>query len=50
MDYVAELSEELSKKLGRKVRLVDGKRSGRIELEFYGAEDREKLIDLLRRL
>ena len=47
---VAELSEELSKKLGRKVRLVDGKRSGRIELEFYGAEDREKLIDQLRRL
>ena len=50
VDYVAELSEELSKKLGRKVRLVDGKRSGRIELEFYGAEDREKLIDQLRRL
>lgn len=47
VDYAAEVSEQLSKTLGRKVKLIDGKRSGRIEIEFYGVEDREALIDLL---
>jgi len=50
IDYAADVSDRLSKALGRKVKLVDGKRSGRIELEFYGSDDREKLISLLARL
>jgi len=50
IDYAAELSAELSALLGRKVQLIDGRRSGRIELSFYGAEDREALIDALRKL
>lgn len=50
IDYSAEISEILSKSLGRKVRLVDGKRTGRIELEFYGADDREALIEKLKKL
>ncbi len=50
VDYAAELSEELEKKLGRKVRLVEKNGSGRIELAFYDAEDREKLIGQLRKL
>ena len=50
IDYAAEISELLSKSLGRKVRLVDGKRTGRIELEFYGADDREALIEKLKKL
>ena len=50
VDYAAEVSDILSKALGRKVRLVDGKRTGRIELEFYGADDREALIEKLRKL
>ena len=48
VDYIRELERELESALGRKVRLVDGKKKGRIELEYYGAEDREKLIDNLR--
>lgn len=48
VDYVREVERELENALGRKVRLVDGKKKGRIELEFYGAEDREKLIENLR--
>lgn len=48
VDYVRELERELENALGRKVRLIDGKKKGRIELEFYGAEDREKLIENLR--
>ena len=50
VDYAAEAAEELSKLLGRRVRLVDGRRTGRIELEFYGAEDRENLIDALKKI
>jgi len=48
VDYIREVELELENALGRKVRLVDGKKKGRIELEFYGAEDREKLIENLR--
>ena len=48
VDYVRTLERELEDSLGRKVRLVDGKNKGRIELEYYGAEDREKLIENLR--
>ena len=50
VDYAAEISDQLSKTLGRKVKLTDGKRTGKIEIEFYGADDRENLIDLLRGL
>ncbi|MBO4830928.1 MAG: ParB/RepB/Spo0J family partition protein [Oscillospiraceae bacterium] len=47
VDYAAAAARELSEKLGRKVRIADGKRKGRIELEYYGAEDRERLLDAL---
>ena len=50
VDYAAEVSNELSKKLGRKVKLIDGKRNGKIEIEFYGADDREALIEKLLKL
>lgn len=50
VDYAAEISNELSKKLGRKVKLINGKRNGKIEIEFYGADDREALIEKLLKL
>ncbi len=50
VDYAAEVSEQLSKLLGRRVKLTDGKKTGRIELEFYGADDREALIIALKKL
>ena len=50
VDYAAEVAARLSEKLGRKVRLVDGKKTGRVEIEFYGADDREALIAALERL
>ena len=49
VDYSAEVSNQLTAALGRRVRLVDGKKTGRIEIEFYGADDRESLIALLQR-
>ena len=50
VDYAAEVANRLSLSLGRKVRLVDGKKTGRIELEFYGADDREALINALGKI
>ena len=50
VDYAAEVANRLSASLGRKVKLIDGKKIGRIELEFYGADDREALIEALERL
>ena len=41
VDYVAECEKQLSKQLGRGVKIVNGKRKGRFELEFYGQEDLE---------
>jgi len=49
VDYAAEISDELSKLLGRKVRLMEGRKGGKIELEYYDADDREKLIADLRK-
>ena len=50
VNYAAEAAEELSRLLGRKVRLQEGKRGGRIELDYYDADDREHLIEALRRM
>ena len=50
VDYVAECEKSLSKHLGRKVRIVNGKRKGRFELEFYGQEDLQALLDELMKL
>ena len=47
MNYLEEIERRLSGKLGRKVKLISGKKKGKIELEFYNPEDLEKLIALL---
>ena len=47
VDYVAECEKNLSKHLGRGVKIVNGKRKGRFELEFYDQEDLQVLIDTL---
>ena len=50
VDYAAEVAQSLSEKLGRRVRLIEGRSAGRIELSFYGADDREALIAELENL
>lgn len=47
VDYVAECEKKLSKVLGRGVKIVNGKRKGRFELEFYDQDDLQVLIDTL---
>lgn len=50
VDYVAECERSLSRRLGRKVRIVNGKRKGRFELEFYGPDDLNRLLWALQHL
>ena len=50
VDYVAECEKSLSKHLGRGVRIVNGKRKGRFELEFYGQDDLQILLDALMKI
>ena len=50
IDYIGECEKQLSKQLGRGVKIVNGKRKGRFELEFYGADDLQKLLDALMKL
>ena len=50
IDYVAECEKQLSKHLGRGVKIVNGKRKGRFELEFYGQDDLQTLLDALMQL
>ena len=50
VDYVRECEKSLSKHLGRGVKIVNGKRKGRFELEFYGQDDLQVLLDALMKL
>ena len=50
IDYVAECEKNLSKRLGRGVKIINGKRKGKFELEFYGQEDLQTLLDTLMKL
>lgn len=47
VDYVGECEKALTKQLSRKVKIVNGKRKGRFELEFYGQDDLQRLYDAL---
>ena len=50
VDYAAEVTKRLEKALGRRVKLTENGRRGRITLEYYGADDRERLIAMLAAL
>ena len=50
IDYAAVMGTQLGQLLGRKVNIVDGRKKGRIELEYYGADDREALLHALMSL
>lgn len=47
VDYIAECEKHLTRRLGRRVRIVNGKRKGRVELDFYGDDDLQKLYEAL---
>ncbi len=47
VDYVGECEKLLTKQLGRKVKIINGKRKGKFELEFYGQDDLQVLYETL---
>jgi ParB family chromosome partitioning protein len=47
VDYAAEAQKELASQLGRGVKIVTGKKKGRIELEYYGMDDLNDLLEAL---
>ena len=50
VDYVAEVEKQLTKKLGRRVKIVSGKKKGRFEIEYYGSDDFENILNALKGL
>lgn len=47
VDYLAEAQNELKTRLCRGVKIVPGRKKGRIELEYYGMDDLNDLLDAL---
>ena len=47
VDYTAEAQKDLSSKLGRGFKIVNGRKKGRIELEYYGLDDLNDLLEAL---
>lgn len=47
VDYTAEAQKDLSSKLGRGVKIVSGRKKGRVELEYYNLDDLNDLLDAL---
>lgn len=47
IDYAAEAQKDLALHLGRGIKIVNGRKKGRIELEYYGTDDLNNLLDAL---
>lgn len=47
IDYVAEAQKDLALRLGRGIKIVNGRKKGRIELEYYGVDDLNNLLEAL---
>ena len=47
VDYIAECEKNMSRHLGRGVKITAGKKKGKLELEYYGQDDLQTLLDAL---
>ena len=48
--YIKEVEKDLSGRFGRRVAIHSGAKKGKLELEFYGVDDLNHLLDLLEQL
>ena len=48
--YFKEAEKSLAARFGRKVHIINGKKKGKIELEYYNPDDLNTLLDLLEQL
>ena len=47
--HLAQLEEELQHRLGTRVRIIQGKKRGRLEISYYSNEDLDRILDLIRK-
>ena len=47
VNYVAEAEKDLAQRLGRACHIAHGRKKGRIEIEYYGVDDLNNLLDAL---
>ncbi len=45
--WVADMEGQIGEILGTKVQIIQGKKKGKIEIEYYGAEDLERIMELI---
>lgn len=50
VDYVKECEKNMSRTLGRKVTISHGKKKGTFQIEYYGEDDLQQLLEQLSRL
>lgn len=50
VNYIGEVETRLTKSLGRRVKIVGGKKKGKFEIEYYDSDDLELVIDALESL
>ncbi|MBR5266077.1 MAG: chromosome partitioning protein ParB, partial [Clostridia bacterium] len=48
--YVEQVEKKLAEAIGRNVSITNGKRKGKLYIEFYGNDDLESLINQLTRI
>lgn len=50
VNYIAELENDIGRSLGRKVKIIQGRKRGKIEIEYYGEDDFEFFCEKLKKL
>jgi ParB family chromosome partitioning protein len=50
VDYVKEAEKALSASIGRACRITQGKRKGKVEIEYYGVDDLNNLLEALEEM
>lgn len=50
VDYVKEAERDLSNRIGRACHIAHGKKKGRVEIEYYGVDDLNDLLEALHQL
>ncbi|NCE63845.1 ParB/RepB/Spo0J family partition protein [Pseudoflavonifractor sp. 524-17] len=48
--YLRSAEKDLSERFGRKVHIINGKKKGKIELEYYNTDDLNLLLEVLERV
>jgi ParB family chromosome partitioning protein len=48
-EHLARLEEELQHHLGTRVKIIQGKKRGRLEISYYSNEDLDRILDLIKK-